>query len=88
MDSCTALHQTAAGIHDVVLQKDVASEGLQVVITMLGDAAGSDLQIVIQGRLPEGVTVTCKQNHFLWDNGNQGRIITDASHWQLEPQNQ
>ena len=77
------LYQTAAGIHDVVLKKNVTSKGLRVVITMLGDAIGGDLRATVQGQLPEGITVTCRQHHFLNDKFEQRRITTDASHWQL-----
>ena len=57
--------------------------GLQITISMIGDAIGGDLLAIVRGKLPEGVTVTCGQLSFMREYGKQGRIITDAAHWML-----
>ena len=83
VDERTTLHQTTAGIHDVIIRKDAAFGGLQITISMIGDAIGGDLLAIVRGKLPEGVTVTCGQLSFMREYGKQGRIITDAAHWML-----
>lgn len=83
VDGRAAPRQTTAGLHDVMIRKEAAADGLRVRISMIADAAGGDLLAAVRGALPEGVTVTCEQVSYAQEHGRQGRIITDAAHWLL-----
>lgn len=83
VDGRAAPQQTTAGLHDVMIRKEAAADGLRIRISMIADAAGGDLLAAVRGALPEGVTVTCEQVFYAQEHGRQGRIITDAAHWLL-----
>ncbi|WP_326160438.1 hypothetical protein [Oscillibacter sp.] len=55
-------------------------------ITMLGESVGSDLQITVQGGVPQELKVIkSEQSYFssVREDGG-GRIVTDCAHWLLE----
>jgi len=86
IDDTKSQHQISAGVHKVTLVKEIGGDGLRLEITMLGESVGGDLQITVQGGIPQELKVIkSEQSYFSSVREDRGgRIVTDCAHWLLE----
>lgn len=81
-DGKTKQQHISAGIHDIVLDKTTVQGGLRLEITMIGEFAGGNLQIMAHGKVPEEITVTCEKCYLpCIKDCKRERVITDWPHW-------